>query len=139
MNNIKLLLLFMILPILGFSADRLDSGKSLEVGQKLTSSNGQFEVTVQPEGGIVLIDKSTKRRLWSLNTFSEYTRKLIMQKNGDLVLRDNRNNAIWRSNTVGGKGSYLIVQDDGNLVIYAIPAPQAVWATGTNQEADQNE
>lgn len=57
--------------------------------------------------------------------------RLIMQRDGNLVIYDSGNRAVWASNTNGrGDGCRLVMQGDGNLVIYN-PKNQPVWASGT--------
>ncbi|MGW3985303.1 hypothetical protein [Streptomyces mirabilis] len=54
---------------------------------------------------------------------------MIMQGDGNLVLRDENGRARWHSGTVG-TGYRAIMQADGNLVVYN-QDNQGVWSAGT--------
>lgn len=54
---------------------------------------------------------------------------MIMQADGNLVLRDENGRALWHSGTVG-TGYRAIMQADGNLVVYN-KDNWGVWSTGT--------
>ena len=66
--------------------------------------------------------------LKSQNTFY----KVVMQNDGNLVVRNVDNGAEWSSKTAGqGTAPYkLVMQDDGNLVIYDVDGA-ATWNSGT--------
>lgn len=66
--------------------------------------------------------------LKSKNTFY----KVVMQNDGNLVIRDVDDTAEWSSKTAGqGTAPYkLVMQDDGNLVIYDADGA-ATWNSGT--------
>ncbi|MER6442781.1 protein kinase [Streptomyces sp. NPDC001185] len=55
--------------------------------------------------------------------------KLIIQKDGNLVVYDERNQPRWASHT-SGQGNSLAFQQDGNLVVYRADG-RAVWASNT--------
>ncbi|MEU8718645.1 protein kinase [Streptomyces sp. NPDC048663] len=56
--------------------------------------------------------------------------KLIIQKDGNLVVYDERNQPRWASHT-SGQGNSLAFQEDGNLVVYEADG-RAVWASNTD-------
>ncbi|MEV7422910.1 protein kinase [Streptomyces sp. NPDC091212] len=55
--------------------------------------------------------------------------KLILQKDGNLVLYDENGEARWSSGVFGSDFS-TVFQEDGNLVVYSADA-EAVWASNT--------
>lgn len=55
--------------------------------------------------------------------------RLIMQRDGNLVLYAAARQALWASRTSGGIDRRLVMQGDGNLVIYG--AGRALWASAT--------
>jgi hypothetical protein len=57
--------------------------------------------------------------------------RLVMQKDGNLVMYNVRKNSvIWATNTEGRGGTSLRMQPDGNLVMYADDS-RVIWATNT--------
>ncbi len=53
----------------------------------------------------------------------------VLQGDGNLVVYNSSGAAVWNSRTVGSGGDRLRVQNDGNLVLY--DGSRAVWSTGT--------
>ena len=56
--------------------------------------------------------------------------RLIMQGDGNLVLRNPSGKAVWATWTMGNPGAYLTMQGDGNLVMRSA-SNRAVWTTNT--------
>ncbi len=104
----------------------MNAGEVLPPGQVLTSSNGNYRLTFQTDGNLVLYSGNVP--LWASNTSA--TASCIMQTDGNLVVYAAGGHAAWASNTNGNPGSHLTVQDDGNVVIYR-PDGRAVWASNT--------
>ena len=106
-------------------ASILEPGLSLRPGEYLVSRNGAFELSLQPDGNLVLYRLMDHNPVWSTGTLGQAVSRLIMQPDGNLVLYGFPD-AIWQSNTAGHPGSWLSVQDDGNLVIY--PPSSPIWS-----------
>ncbi len=56
--------------------------------------------------------------------------RLIMERDGNLVLFGPRRNPIWSTGTHGTPAERCVMQKDGNLVLYA-PGIQPVWSSAT--------
>jgi hypothetical protein len=56
---------------------------------------------------------------------------LVMQGDGNLVIRNANKKAIWSTRTNGKGTKYAVFQGDGNLVLYK-NGGGAIWASGTN-------
>ena len=56
--------------------------------------------------------------------------RLVLQRDGNLVLYDARRQSLWASNTDGQRVEKCIMQRDGNLVLYHRNG-QPVWASNT--------
>jgi hypothetical protein len=56
--------------------------------------------------------------------------RLVLQRDGNLVLYDARRHPLWASNTNGQQVEQCIMQRDGNLVLYHRNG-QPVWASNT--------
>jgi hypothetical protein len=115
-------------PATVYAGDKLNPGEMLRRGERLTSGNDQYRLTMQDDGNLVLYDVSN-RPLWASNTDGKAVEKCIMQVDGNLVLYLYNGQAVWASNTQGKPGSYLVLQNDGNMVIYSMGHP--VWASNT--------
>ena len=138
MKNIKNLLKITILTICAalvslapatvHAADRMYADQVLTKGAGLKSSNGQYRLTMQADGNLVLYD-SQNQPLWASNTDGMAVQKCSMQNDGNLVLYLFDGRPVWASNTDGKPGAFLWLQDDGNLVIYHNRIP--IWASNT--------
>jgi hypothetical protein len=109
--------------------DRLRPSQTLTAGQQLTSPNGAYRLTLQPDGNLVLYP-ATGRALWSTRTAGSGATRLVLQPDGNVVLYPTTGRAVWSTRTAASGGVELRVQDDGNLVLYPA-AGRAVWSTGT--------
>lgn len=105
----------------------LNSGQQLSPGQSIASQNGQFTLTLQTDGNLVLYRGPTP--LWNTATNGQPVKVATMQADGNFVLYDAAQHPIWASGTNGHPGASLTVQDDGNAVIYVGATP--LWATNT--------
>jgi hypothetical protein len=63
-------------------------------------------------------------------TSDNHQYRLVMQRDGNLVLYDQRRQPLWASNTQGQRVERCIMQRDGNLVLY-LRNGQPVWASNT--------
>lgn len=93
----------------------LSSGESVGLDTSFASPSGQFLLSFQPDGNLVLYEGETV--LWSSGTDGEDADLLSMQADGNLVIYAGAV-AVWSTETDGNEGSYLVLQNDGNLVIY---------------------
>ena len=112
--------------------NRLYGGEELRQTQELRSANGQYRLTLQTDGNLVLYKNGTQA-LWSSRTSGKpQITRCAMQTDGNLVLYDANGQFYWASRTNGNiTGKSLAMQDDGNLVMYDYYS-NPVWATGTN-------
>ena len=107
----------------------LTANHELTSGQSLTSCNGDYTLTMQGDGNLVLYQGSTA--LWASNTAGTAADEAIMQGDGNFVVYTSAGTPLWASGTAGNPGADLVVQNDGNVVVYSA-AGAALWATGTN-------
>jgi hypothetical protein len=98
-------------------------------GEKVSSPNGQYVLTMQTDGNLVLYKGNCvgdpNCAVWNSKTYREQGQYyMAMQEDGNLVIYRGRPPArtdlhIWASQTYGPIGNYFLsVQDDGDLVIY---------------------
>jgi hypothetical protein len=107
----------------------LPANHKLAAGQSLASCNGDYTLTMQGDGNLVL--SAGGSALWASNTAGSAADEAIMQGDGNLVLYTSSGSAAWSSGTAGNDGADLVVQNDGNVVIYSTSGA-ALWDTGTN-------
>lgn len=98
---------------------RLDSrtNGTLLPGRSLTSLDGGATLVNDPELGPVLRDASTAKPLWqALGPGSaDLPARLIMQDDGDLVLRDRFSCVIWSSGTADPAGAPSTLSLEGSI------------------------
>ena len=112
------------------SCGTLTDNHQLNANQSLTSCNGDYALTMQGDGNLVLYKSGSP--LWASNTSGSSAAEAVLQGDGNFVLYTASGSPVWASNTAGNTGDDLVVQNDGNVVIYtSTGAP--LWATGTNQ------
>lgn len=97
-------------------SDALSSGESLYPGQGKTSSSGQYSLTYQGDGNLVLYDNGSP--IWHSDSVGS-AGQAAMQGDGNFVLYDSGGTPVRTSNTAGFSGAWLAVQNDGNVVIYS--------------------
>jgi Beta-galactosidase len=107
----------------------LTAGHELTSGQSLASCNGDYTLTMQGDGNLVLYQGGTA--LWASNTSGSAADEAVMQGDGNFVLYTSSGSAVWSSGTAGNDGASLAVQNDGNVVLYSASG-SALWATGTS-------
>jgi hypothetical protein len=107
----------------------LTANQELTANQSLTSCNGDYTLTMQGDGNLVLYQGSTA--LWASNTAGTAADEAIMQGDGNFVVYTSAGSPLWSSGTAGNPGADLVVQNDGNLVVYSASGA-ALWASGTN-------
>lgn len=109
-------------------ADRLQPGQTLTAGQRISSPNGQYALTLQADGNLVLYT-AKGAALWASNTVGKFGARAVLQQDGNFVMYDGAGAAFWATNTAGHSGAFLRVQDDGNVVLYHGTAP--IWESTT--------
>lgn len=126
--------------------DRIVTGQTLNVDQRLRSRNGAYDFVVQGDRNIVLYKfnkpdptrPSDHQPIWASNTWrpSERPDRLILQTDGNLVGYQGgaRNVGFWSTRTVAAGGAtvkrVLVLQDDGDVVLME-EGGKVVWSTGT--------
>lgn len=104
--------------------------------QSLRSANGNYTLTTQTDGNVVLA-KTNGQILWHANSYGKGGRTFgLNDVTGQAEIYGTNGQVVWQSPTTYVKNSssvypgILVLQDDGNLVLYT-NAGQAVWNTGT--------
>ncbi len=109
-------------------------GESLEAGESLYSPNGNFELTLQTDGNLVLRDLSVQEDIWSSNTAGHEATHLMMQHDGNLALYKppiRPYHLLWNSRTDGWSQTYATVRDNGTLTVNRRDG-RVLWTVGTS-------
>jgi hypothetical protein len=96
--------------------DRLNPGDRLRLGHRLSSQNGQYNLSLYANGDLVLYAGNSK--LWVSDTSNIGIAYAKMQEDGNFVFSDINGVVLWSSGTQGYNGASLIVSNDGALVVY---------------------
>jgi hypothetical protein len=107
----------------------LAAGHQLTSGQRLTSPDRRSTAIMQSDGNFVVYGAGSA--LWQTRTSNKAVNgRLVLQTDGNLVLRRTDNVAAWTSATNGtGSNGTLTMQNDQNLVLYV--GGRARWSTRT--------
>ena len=97
-------------------------------GQRITSNNGNYYLTMQTDGNLVHYSVASFNGrgrdfpLWASGTNGKGSGpyRAVMRDDGYLTIYDNNNSQIWQNPKNGpGVGPFnVVMQDDGNMVIY---------------------
>ncbi len=119
--------------------DTLENGGYLYQEDYLRSTNDAYYAFMQRDGNFVVYtssDFSPVNAQWSSNSTGKGQPpfRLIMEDNGNLIIRDRNNVQIWSTHTAGkgAKPHHLIMQIDRNLVLYD-GYHQPIWASNTTK------
>jgi hypothetical protein len=119
------------------AASMLGPSQTLAAGNNLVSPNGQYVLSMQTDGNLVLYAGPQRIVKWSSRTNGpiDNTAFLAMQNDGNLVVyaRGGPKFATGTNNAANANPS-LEVQDDGNVVVYA-QGHRAIWASASKGEA----
>lgn len=101
----------------------VDSGQVLAPGDSVASENGNFTLTMQHDGNLVLYN-GYGVAMWNSRTdHIGAGANAVMQEDGNLVVYDSGGNAAWESGTAGHPGAFARVQNDGKVMIYLDNTP----------------
>ncbi|ONI89394.1 aqualysin [Saccharothrix sp. ALI-22-I] len=105
--------------------DTLGRGERLNAGQSKASQSGQYRLTMQSDGNLVLYT-AAGQPVWHTFTYGSGATHAILQSDGNLVVYTAAGVAKWHTFTYGTAANRLMVQNDGNLVLYG-PNGQYFW------------
>lgn len=95
---------------------KLQSGESLLAGQSITSPDGNFQLTIEPNGNVVMRGAgSSSLPLWDTDTDGYPGGRLTMTNAGNLAVV-HRGAVVWETGTAGGAASAKL-RNDANLVV----------------------
>ena len=126
----------------GTTSMQLNAGGTLYKGDKLTSSNSQYQFIFQTDGNLVLYGPGNKY-MWDSKTNGKGNR-CTLQSDGNLVMYNSNNQAVWNTETMSAfnrkygsreyKPTYLDVSDYGQVALKSATG-RVVWSVGNSQQA----
>lgn len=117
----------------GALTTEIPAGRTLTSGQTITSAQGKFKLSMEPEGDLAIIG-AADRVLWTSGTGNNPGAGAVMRTDGNLEVIDVDGNVLWSTKT-SERDSKATIDDAGNLVI-ATPTA-TVWSSETAPRAAQ--
>lgn len=108
-------------------------GQQLNKFEFLASKNRKFRLLMHSNGNLYLSFNNPDWIVWSVETRRKYGDRLVMERNGNLVVYGSFGNkqVAWEAGT-SGRGESLVLEDNANLVVYDAKKNKA-WSTGLTQ------
>lgn len=100
---------------LSLAAVELRAGEALYRGDHLESENSDFRFYLQNDGNLVVRHQSTGVALWSSKTHGQDGVRLVMQRDGNLVLYTEDAKPLWSSKTHGTDINRFELTNNGSL------------------------
>ena len=97
----------------------ITSGGWMNLGDKLWSPNRRYMLFMQEDQNLVLYkdwETSKRRPIWASDTWEKGATKLVLRRDGNLVLQNMLGIQMWETGT-SGDHFVLTVKDDGRAVI----------------------
>ncbi|MCG8668827.1 MAG: PA14 domain-containing protein [Pseudomonadales bacterium] len=113
----------------------LQAGERLNLGEYLESNNGNYRLSMQSDGNLVLRDWNSREALWSSRTHDQGGDRTSMQSDGNLVVYTASGTPLWASDTDGSGARYVMVHNSGNMALYT-SNDEMVWQTETGTSGD---
>jgi hypothetical protein len=121
---------FNVTPAPGPSGNTLPSGAELGTNQFVASTNGQYQLVMQPDGNLVEFGPgNTVVFATGTNATTPVGSYANMQSDGNFVVYSASNVAVYSSNTPGESGTSLTLLNNGQLVLEA-PSGAVLWGPG---------
>ena len=109
----------------------MSKGESLEKDEWLVNRNDKYMILMTNDGNLIVLDINNQNRvLWESNT-SGRGEGLVFESDGNLVIRNSKEDVIWETKT-SGRGEFMQIDDDGFLVIYDSNQIE-IWSTRPKQ------
>jgi len=105
----------------------LTGGMTLNRGQSISSTGGQYTLLMQSDGNLVYYRNLDGSPRW--NTATSDGSYSFMQQDGNFVLYTAAGIPRFNTGTQGNSGAYLLAQPDGNLVVYK-QTGISLWSIG---------
>lgn len=112
------------------TTNKLTVGEKLTKGSRLTSKNGKFVFTFQKDGNLVTTKVKGGKVVWASGTAGKKkANRLVVQKDGNVVLYSKKNKAFWSTQTVADspRNPRFVLKNNGELVVKH--GKEVVWSS----------
>lgn len=116
------------------AADTLIVNQYMKPSQHLTSANGEYRLTFQSDGNLVLQRQSDLVQIWTSNTANQNGNRLVLGPDGNLSVRGWGRSPAWESGTRNNRVSRMTLQNDGNLVMFDT-SNNPIWTSDVSPSA----
>jgi hypothetical protein len=107
-------------------------GPRVCTNEYVTSPNGLFRLTMQPNGSLVVgTGENFQEIIWQTGASDAYT--LYQQGSGNWQTEGRDGGWRWRTQTWDRTGARMILQNDGNLVVRTADNAGLLWETRTDR------
>lgn len=110
-------------------SDTLAFPYTLVPSQKLTSANGQYTMTFEPSGDLV-IRNSSGSSIWNSCTGQGRSAFVRVSSGGQLAVHDPQAIAIWTAGPAGNPGAVLTLQNSG-VAVLKTSGGATLWTSNT--------
>lgn len=114
----------------------LQSNQFLELGDFRSSPSGKYMVgLVVDDGRLALIkqDDDGETLVWSSGVTGGH--RCFVQADGNVIVRDQNQQAIWSTETHGNPGAKLVVSDQGQIALVDQSTSTAIWLQGIPRQS----
>lgn len=111
------------------TADRIAWPYTMVLTQKLTSENGQYTMTLETSGDLVIRNLSGML-VWNSCTGHGSSLYARVASSGVLTIYDTLSNPIWTAGASGNVGAELTLQNSG-VAILKTSGGATLWTSGT--------
>ena len=114
----------------------LNPGAQITTGAGFSSCSGEFTLTMQGDGNLVLSktsfdDPKKQAPTWSSRTQGAGAATAVMQEDGNFAIYAEAG-VRWSTKTAGNAGAWLELTDEGALVIRKLGTERVtLWSAGT--------
>ena len=111
----------------------LNGNQTMTAGQRLVSTNGQYQLLMQSDGNLVIYPGNTTAlgtAYWSTRTSNHPGAYAAFNGSGEFFIYSNTNGILWRTNAAPGAGSKIELTTSGSM-IEVNSANTTVWTSNS--------
>lgn len=110
--------------------DTLETGQSLQPGDRITSNNGNNSFVAQADGNLVIYREPGAVAIWWSNTAGRHLAHATLTDSGAFVAFQDDTTYYWATSTLNKITGpcKMVMHDDGNLIVFD-NSPQLLWAS----------
>jgi len=103
-------------------------------GQQLDAGLETFSALMRADGNFVVYCNRDSSEVWASGTQGHPEASVLVQDNGDVVIRAADGELLWNSGTGGHPGAFVGLHDDGQLVVHDFDR-SPLWSSKGNAKS----